>query len=463
MRKAEFSGRSYRAGFLGSCLLSMLLTACGSSSSGGDGPTTDDTSGAGGSTTGGGDTGSGGDMTGGAGTTGGSTTGTGGSVSGTGGAGTGGSTGKGGSMGTGGGPTLPPAKGTCGTAMPAAKPVTMTCTNTPAATVPSATWTNITGTLAGLTSECGNLTMISPEPCTGRVIAGVAKQGLFATSDLGKTWTKLGQSGDKILHRATVITYDPEHVGTFYESGIYGWENPWTMGVFKTVDAGVSFKGYLDLSIVQSHMDSVSVDYSDPARGTMLVGGHEQTKVLFISLDAGATFKDIGKQLPDNTGFCTNGLVLNNSTQLVGCAAGFSGKSGAILRTTDCGATYKSVNAKGVVGAPLWASDGTIYWAAEGGGMVKSTDLGMTWTSAGNAGGRILELPDGRILASANDRVVVTKDGGTTWTPIGTALAGRSGFTYSAAGKTLYAWHNDCNGTVLADAVMAAGWDYTTQ
>jgi hypothetical protein len=347
--------------------------------------------------------------------------------------------------------------------MPAAKPVVQTCTNAPAATVPSATWTNITGTLAGLTSECGNLTMISAEPCTGRVIAGVAKQGLFATSDLGKTWTKLGQVGDKILHRATVISYDPEHPGTFYESGIYGWENPWTMGVFKTTDSGTSFKGYLDLSIVQSHMDSVSVDYSDPARGVMLVGGHEQTKVLFISLDAGATFKDIGKQLPDNTGFCTNGLVLNNSTQLVGCAAGFSGKSGAILRTTDCGATFKQVATKGTAGQPLWASDGTIYWPAEGGGMQKSTDLGNTWTSAGSAGGRPIELPDGRILASANNQAVVTKDGGTTWTPIGVANPGRSGFAYSASGKTLYAWHNDCNGAVLADAVMAAGWDYTAQ
>ena len=272
-----------------------------------------------------------------------------------------------------------------------------------------------------------------------------------------------GAGSDRILHRASTFAYDPAHAGTFWESGIYGWETPWSMGVFKTTDDGMSFKGYLDLSIVQSHEDSVSVDFSDPARSVMLVGGHEQKQVLFLSLDGGATFKDIGKQLPTTTGFCTNSLVMSNSTQLVGCAAGFSGLSGAVLRTTDCGATFKQVSAKGVIGQPLWASDGTIYWAAEGGGMLKSTDLGLTWVSAGTASGRPQELPDGRILAMNTDHAVVTKDGGTTWTPIGAALAGRSGFTYSAGSKTLYAWHNDCNGLVLADAVMAAGWDYTAQ
>jgi hypothetical protein len=468
MSTLEILGRSRRTRLLGAgswCLLGIFLGACSSAGSG-DPSDPADPSGAGGTEMGG-DTnpGAGGATVGGAGSTAGNASGTAGSVSGAGGSGMGGS-GMGGSamMGSGGSkPTLPPAKGTCGTAMPAAKPVVMTCANQPAATPPAATWTNVTGTLAGLKSECGNLTMISAEPCTNRVIAGVAKQGLFSTSDGGKTWTKLGVTGDKILHRATVISYDPEHAGTFYESGIYGWEDPWTMGVFKTVDDGVNFKGYLDLSIVQSHMDSVSVDFSDPARGTMLVGGHEQKQVLFVSLDAGVTFKDIGKQLPATTGFCTNGLVLNNSTQLVGCAASFSGNAGAILRTTDCGATFKQVNAKGVSGQPLWASDGTIYWPAEGGGMLKSTDLGLTWVSAGAAGGRPQELPDGRILATSNDHAVVTKDGGTTWTPIGAALAGRSGFTYSAGSKTLYAWHNDCMGAVLADAVMAAGWDYTTQ
>src|SRR5206468_148481 len=130
----------------------------------------------------------------------------------------------------------------------------------------------------------------------------------------------------------------------------------------------------------------VSVDFSDPARATMLVGGHEQKQVLFISFDAGVSFKDVGPQLPATTGFCTTGIVLSNSTQLVGCAASFSQKAGAILRTTDCGAHFMQVSAKGVSGQPLWASDGTIYWAAEGGGMMKSTDLGLTWVSAGAVG-----------------------------------------------------------------------------
>jgi hypothetical protein len=141
---------------------------------------------------------------------------------------------------------------------------------------------------------------------------------------------------------------DPKTPTTFWESGIYGWQDPWTMGVFVTKDNGQSFKGYLQLSIIQSHQDSVSVDFKDPERKTQLSGGHEQKQVLFRSTDSGANFVDIGKALPAGLGFCTGTHVIDSQDFLVGCAASWSGSPGAVVRSSDGGATFTKVSTQGV-------------------------------------------------------------------------------------------------------------------
>jgi hypothetical protein len=310
--------------------------------------------------------------------------------------------------------------------------------------------------------------MVSAEPCSGRVIAGIARQGLWATTDGGQSWSALGQTGDPILNRPTVLTYDPAHAGTFWESGIYGWENPFSNGVFVTTNDGSSFQGYMALSTIQSHQDSISIDFSDPARSTMLSGGHEQKQKLFLSKDAGKNWQDIGMALPADVGFCTATLVLDKETYLVGCAASWSGAaSGAILRSTNAGASFVEIKRKGVAGQPLWASDGAIYWSAEGGGMLKSTDLGATWSELGDGSktGAVppIEMPDGRIASIGSDHVVLSKDGGATWTPIGEPVPYKAGLAYSGATKTFFIWHNDCGNAVLSDAVMSAGFDYTKE
>ena len=57
-------------------------------------------------------------------------------------------------------------------------------------------------------------------------------------------------------------------------------------------------------------------------------------------------------------------------------------------------------------GAPLWASDGAIYWPlVSDTGMTKSTDLGKTWTkivgSGAIVGSRLSSFPTAASLRSA--------------------------------------------------------------
>src|SRR6185369_11119165 len=104
------------------------------------------------------------------------------------------------------------------------KPLSFQCSKPmPAVTAPPAAWANATGNLAGMSSECGNLGLVSANPCSDMVIAGVARAGLWGTEDGGKTWVKLGAGAGSavITNRISAIVYDPAAPGTFWESGIY--------------------------------------------------------------------------------------------------------------------------------------------------------------------------------------------------------------------------------------------------
>ncbi len=55
------------------------------------------------------------------------------------------------------------------------------------------TWINVTGNLANMPSECGNLTMLSAVPGGNSIIAGVAQKGLWVNttgSTLDEPWRR---------------------------------------------------------------------------------------------------------------------------------------------------------------------------------------------------------------------------------------------------------------------------------
>jgi hypothetical protein len=338
------------------------------------------------------------------------------------------------------------------------------------APTPAASWVAVTNNLTGLTSECGNMGGVYPDPTQDRLISGVALEGLWASTDGAATWVSIGKSGDSIKNRLSSIVWDPATPTTFWESGIYGWETG-TDGAFITTDDGASFTGYAGLSTAQmggNTNDSISIDFSDPMRKTLLAGSHETKQVLYLSTDTGKTWTNIGASYPTGLGFCTTTLIIDSSTFLVGCAASWSGEAGAVLRSTDGGKSWTNVHPSGgVVDPPLWASDGTLYWAAEGGGILKSADQGQTWTQAAatNTAGTVrpLELPDGRIVSVENEAIVITADQGATWTTIGTPMPYVPvGLAYSPFRAAFYIWYFTCTGTnaVPADAIMQFGWDY---
>lgn len=326
---------------------------------------------------------------------------------------------------------------------------------------PDGEWKNETLNLADLESECGNVSFLSAKPGTDKLIVSVAQRGLWTKAAADEEWQPLGTGtgSAKITNRASYIAYDPADSNVWWESGIYN-----DAGVFRTDDDGETF-----VELKTRHNDGISIDFTDPKRQTLLASGHEQTDLLWYSNDGGETWEDIGKNLPEPAGVCSQPLIINSSTFLLGCGT-YAGGDPAIYRSEDAGETWEKVSDLGPGGAALVASDGTIYWAGEGtSGVVRSEDEGKTWLGPFGQGlvqrANLVELPDGRVAGLGDKRVLLSDDKGEHWREVTTTTDEPPvGIAYSSVGKAFYAWRWTCaGGTVPSDAVLSYAFDYETE
>jgi photosystem II stability/assembly factor-like uncharacterized protein len=322
----------------------------------------------------------------------------------------------------------------------------------PSATTPTTTsvagpatarrWVEAATNLAGLESECGNMSLVTTRPDRDATVAGIALHGLWASADGADEWLPLGQGqGSAVIsNRPSSIVYDPDNPDTYWESGIYNGG-----GVYRTDDGGATFEQLGDAA----HIHAVSVDFNDPARATLLAGAHEQPRLL-RSTDGGSTWTDVSGGLPEGSGFASFPLVIDAQTHVLGTR---DGPDSGIFRTTDGGATWQRVNDGGVSGLPLVSpTDGAIYWIREfGDALLKSVDSGETWTVLPSPlivddAANIVELPDGSFATLGAGFLVVSQDRGQTWQPIGPRIPYTpSGLTFSAFRNAFYVWRSDCD------------------
>jgi photosystem II stability/assembly factor-like uncharacterized protein len=318
--------------------------------------------------------------------------------------------------------------------------------------VTAVSWVNVTGNLANMASECGNMSLVSATPGAG-VIAGVAQKGLWINNS-GTTWSHLGggAGSDTITNRTSWIVYDPSNSSVFWESGIYNGG-----GVYKTTDNGNTFHQLGSIT----HIDYVSVDFSDSNRQTLIAGGHEQSQTVYRSTNGGQTWTNIGLNLPPNSNFSGDPLLLASQIYLVNTSGWGSGTPG-VYRTTNGGTSWQQVSTSGPSRAPLVTANGTIYWAS-GGGLLKSTNGGVSWSQVGSNMQALspIQLPNANVVAVGNTTLMLSSDNGTSWSAIGPALPYAPwGVTYSSSRQAFFIWRFDCGGVVLPDAIMML--DYAT-
>ena len=225
-------------------------------------------------------------------------------------------------------------------------------------------------------------------------------------------WQELGEAGRR---RRLRHDHQPEHGDQLRSraprhvlgAGIYNGG-----GVYKTTDNGQTFKQVGNIS----HNDSVSIDFSDPERKTLLAGFHETNGKVWKSTDGGTTWTTLST-LPGGAGFCTATLVVSATNLLVGCAGG------GVYHSTD-GNAWNQVGNKGVAHQPLLATDGTIIGPDPTGDSTSAPTMGHPLRRVADANLAApdsvpAELPDGRVAIVGKDHLQISSDKGVTWKPMG--------------------------------------------
>jgi hypothetical protein len=298
----------------------------------------------------------------------------------------------------------------------------------------SLSWVDITGTaLGGEKWGYGGVHSMGTIPGTSTALAGISGVGVWATSDGGASWTKCGTGdGQQIAGRPVQFLFDPNAPRTFWVAASYG------DALFRSDDGGMTFTHLGGLQ----HGDGVWVDFCDPQRRTLILGMHEQARSLQLSTNGGQSWSKIGDHLPEGTKFSDHPVIIDAKTFLTNSSGWGGGAESGIFRSADAGMTWTKVSSVGPGGHALVTPDGTIFWQG-GNGVVRSSDKGLTWEQLASPARVQLFVVDKDTLGCASENhVLLSKDGGKSWTTFGPALPFKpDGVVFSAKRLSFFAYH----------------------
>ena len=278
---------------------------------------------------------------------------------------------------------------------------------------------------------------------TGDSVGGPSGNGMYKSSDAGRTWTRIGLEEALKINKLVVDPKDPNLVLASATGDPAGRGS----GVFRSADGGRTWRKVLDPEggggtrdleyafDLPTVMFATTQGTSAPRGGAPGAAGGAGTPAgkparLFKSSDEGKTWTEI-KSLPAYPGRISVAVAMHTSGQRVYVVGGAIENGSGVCRSDDGGATWKHVgngesrvsNGQGNYGSGVWVDSqnpDVVYVASVP--LYRSTDGGNTFTVfKGAPGGEDyhcmwIDPTNGRrMLLGADQGASVTLDGGQTW------------------------------------------------
>jgi len=245
---------------------------------------------------------------------------------------------------------------------------------------------------------------VACDATNGDVFMVLPGQGLWKSSDRGAMFARVdgGAIGGR-CETSFALNVDPKggRLACFMLDGKCAI----------TSDGGKAWQPMADLG---RNWDYAAVDWSGDTVANILGERHEVGGEIYLSNDAGRTWKLLFKDPAFDRVGC---LGIFDATTLVR-----SWPSHGIERSTDAGATWAKVSDFQPNGRVMGVRDGIAFWlCAEG--LLTSRDKGITWSKVlSGCPGTIGPMFDPRdelhLLVAGADGVFETTNGGKAWTKV---------------------------------------------
>ncbi len=255
--------------------------------------------------------------------------------------------------------------------------------------------------------------------------------GVYRSTDAGKTWTHLGLDATRHISRIRIDPRDPDVAWIAAQGPVY--MDSQDRGVFKTTDGGRTWRKvlYVDESTGPSDL---SLDMNNPRVLYAAMWDHRRTpwavrsggpgSGLWKSTDGGETWKKLSKGLPDAMGKVAVDVSRADPERVY---AMIEADSGGLYRSDDAGQSWRRLNGNRDLVARAWyyikvfadpqdadgvyVLDASPYHSTDGGVTMQTVriphgDTHDLWISPSDS--RVLELTD-------DGGATISYDRGKTW------------------------------------------------
>jgi photosystem II stability/assembly factor-like uncharacterized protein len=259
--------------------------------------------------------------------------------------------------------------------------------------------------------------------------------GVYRSTDAGKTWKKMGLASTQHIARIIVHPKNPDVLWVAAQGALYGAGEE--RGVFKSVDAGVTWKKVLYVND-RTGASELAIDPSNPRilYAAMWEYGRLPWKVisggpgggLYKSTDSGETWERMKDGLPEELGKMAIAVSRVNPDKLYALIESDSMKDArGLYVSTNAGKSWSQVSSDPRLVQRAWyyielfidtKDDNTIYVLSAP--ALRSDDGGKTWSAMSAPHGDFHDLwinphnPANFILAS-DGGATVTFDRGESW------------------------------------------------